>query len=165
MTASNEKVKKIGWREWLAMPGIGIPAIKAKIDTGAKTSALHAFKLEPFTHDGKEHIRFWIHPLQRNTDLGIICEAPVYDRRTIRDSGGHEEERFVIKTRVVLCEDEWPIEISLTSRENMSFRMLLGRSAIKRKNFLIDPEISYSCGRKLWRVYGRKKNKSKGGKK
>ena len=84
----------IGWREWLALPALGIPAIKAKIDTGAKTSALHAFKLEPFSKNGKDYVRFWIHPLRKRRDVEISCELPVKDQRIVRDSGGHSEKRY-----------------------------------------------------------------------
>jgi len=152
---STETKKTIGWREWLTLPELGIPAIKAKIDTGAKTSALHAFKLETFTSNGQEYVRFWMHPLQRKTDIEFVCVAPVADQRLIRDSGGHQEQRYIIKTPILLNEDLWPVEISLTSRENMSFRMLLGRSALKHGAFLVDPGRSYITGRKLRKVYGK----------
>ena len=150
-----DTTKTIGWREWLALPELGIPAIKAKIDTGARTSALHAFKLETFTSNGREYVRFWLHPLQRKTDVELACVAPVIDRRLIRDSGGHQEQRYIINTSVLLDGDQWPIEISLTSRENMSFRMLLGRSALKHGTLLVDPNRSYLTGRKIRKVYGK----------
>ena len=152
---SSDTAKTIGWREWLALPELGIPAIKAKVDTGARTSALHAFKLETFTSNGCEYVRFWLHPLQRKTDIELVCVAPISDQRLIRDSGGHQEQRYIINTPVLLNGDQWPVEVSLTSRENMSFRMLLGRSALKHGTLLVDPGRSYLTGKKIRKVYGK----------
>ena len=132
----------LGWREWLALPEFGIDYIKAKIDTGARTSALHAFYLEPFTRDDKPWIRFGIHPRQRSTDEVVHCEAPVLDQRNVTDSGGHKEQRYVIKTPVRLGERLVDIEMTLTDRENMRFRMLLGRTAM-RGHCVVDPQRSY----------------------
>ena len=143
----------IGWREWASLPELGIPAIKVKVDTGARTSALHAFKLETFTRGGREYVRFWIHPMQRKTEIEITCEAPVLDKRTVRDSGGHAEERYVIKTPVRIGERQWEIELTLTSREDMLFRMLLGRSAIVDGGLTVDPDKSFLCGRKSRKIY------------
>jgi hypothetical protein len=143
----------VGWKEWVALPELGIPAIKAKIDTGAKTSALHAFKLESYFDAGAECVRFWLHPLQKNKGIEVICEAAVADRRVIRDSGGHEEERAIIATPVWLNGRQWEIEVSLTSRENMSFRMLLGRSAMRRGGLQVDPERAYATGKALYRSF------------
>ena len=151
--------KMIGWREWLSLPDLGVPAIKAKVDTGAKTSALHAFRLRTFTRKGRKYVRFWLHPMQRKKDIEIVCESPVHDRRVVKDSGGHEEERYVIKTPVCLDGSNWLVEITLTSRENMAFRMLLGRSAISKTDYLIDPAQSYVTGTHLSRAYKRKKSK------
>jgi len=142
----------LGWREWLALPELGIPAIKAKIDTGAKTSALHAYFVEPFSKQGREYVRFGIHPLQRRGEPALICEAPLKEKRIVSDSGGHREERYVIETIVSLAEQQWPIEITLTDRESMRFRMLLGRSAVSG-NFLIDPQASFLAGRQLRTTY------------
>jgi hypothetical protein len=132
----------IGWREWVALPGLEIAQIKAKVDTGARTSALHAFCLNPFQSNGKDKISFDIHPFQHNTDAVITCVADVVDKRSVTDSGGHEEERFVIETPITIAGQTWSIEITLTERENMLFRMLLGRSAL-RKRFIVNPARSF----------------------
>lgn len=132
----------IGWREWVALPELGITTIKAKVDTGARTSALHAFSLHPFTEAGKDKIRFEMHPLQHNTDHIVTCVADVVDKRPVTDSGGHTEERYVIMTPITIAGQTWPIEITLTERENMLFRMLLGRSAL-RKRFIVNPARSF----------------------
>lgn len=132
----------IGWREWVSFPDLGIDKIKAKIDTGARTSALHAFALKRISVNGKSRIQFDIHPIQHNTDSIITCIADVVDKRFVTDSGGHAEERYVIETLISLAGISWPIEVTLTERENMLFRMLLGRSAIK-KRFIINPARSF----------------------
>jgi hypothetical protein len=132
----------IGWREWVGLPELGITKIKAKVDTGARTSALHAFALHPFEEDGKQKIRFEMHPYQHNTDYIVTCVADIVDRRFVTDSGGHSEERFVIMTPITIAGQTWPIEITLTERETMLFRMLLGRSAL-RKRFIVNPARSF----------------------
>lgn len=136
------KLPIIGWREWVELPELGIAQIKAKVDTGARTSALHAFALRPFKEGDKEKICFDIHPLQGNTQTVITCTADIIDRRSVSDSGGHREERFVIRTPIVIGDRSWPIEITLTERDTMLFRMLLGRSAIRRR-FIINPARSF----------------------
>ena len=149
----------IGWREWLALPQLGIPAIKAKIDTGARTSALHTFSLEEFTSDGgRRMVRFGIHPLQKRRDFELFCEAPVLERRRVKDSGGHIEKRYVIQTDVVLKNEIWRINVTLTNRDAMLFRMLLGRTAIA-KRFIVDPGRSYLGGRTLAKAYPVSKTK------
>lgn len=135
----------IGWREWLALPDLQIPAIKAKIDTGARTSALHAFFVDPFERDGVQMVRFGVHPLQRRLDLEIICEAAVKDYRSVSDSGGHREMRYVIETKVDLGTLARTIEMTLTNRDNMKFRMLLGRTAMS--DIAVFPDRSYLTGR------------------
>ncbi|WP_428774607.1 ATP-dependent zinc protease family protein [Vibrio sp.] len=132
----------VGWRETLSLPALGIDKIKAKIDTGARTSCLHAFKVESFTKQDEQWVRFWIHPEQNNSDFEVVCEAPVLDERTVRDSGGHEEKRFVIQSDLNIGGETWPIEITLTNRENMAFRMLLGRTAMHDR-IIVDPVMSY----------------------
>jgi hypothetical protein len=132
----------IGWREWVSLPQLGIDKIKVKIDTGARTSALHACSIKPFWENGVEKISFDIHPFQHTTTYVVTCVAEVIDKRWVTDSGGHEEERYVICTPICIAGTLWPIEITLTERENMLFRMLLGRSAL-RKRFIVNPAKSF----------------------
>lgn len=142
----------IGWREWLILPDLEIPAIKAKIDTGARTSSLHTFNQETFVVAGQMKIRFGIHPLQKRKIPEIYCTADVVDQRRVSDSGGHSELRYFIRTTARLGSIDWPIEMSLTNRDTMRFRMLLGRNALQGL-FLIDPIKSYVNGRKLSKTY------------
>jgi hypothetical protein len=144
--SSGSEHTAIGWREWVALPDLGLPALKAKIDTGARTSALHAFLIEPYQQDGVDMLRFLIHPLQRNQDFEIECHTPVYDFREVTDSGGHREMRYVIQTDIVVGERRWPIEMTLTNRDTMRFRMLLGRRAMENR-FQVDPGASYLGGK------------------
>ena len=136
----------LGWREWIALPDLGLHAIKAKVDTGARTSALHAFNIQLYKENGIEMIRFFVHPIQKNQDFYIECKAPVKDRRQVTDSGGHKELRYVIETNVVIANLRYLIEITLTDRDTMSFRMLLGRSAMKNI-IIVDPGTSFICGK------------------
>jgi len=138
----------IGWREWCSFPELGIDNIKAKIDTGARTSALHAFNIEEFNIDGQKMVRFKIHPLQKDNDFIVICEAAVIDTREVTDSGGHCEKRFVIETPITIGNQTFSIEATLTDRDTMKFRMLLGRTALE-SNFVVDSSKSYVLSKKL----------------
>lgn len=136
----------LGWREWCALPKLHIPAIKAKIDTGAKTSALHAWELESFHRHGERHVRFIVHPVQRNLALTIRSSAKVIDQRMVMSSDGHKQFRYVILTPIILGTDMWDIEVTLTNRDAMTFRMLLGRDALKGHT-LIDPQKTFCQGK------------------
>ncbi len=143
-----KKRKSIGWREWVTMPELGLHRVKAKVDTGARTSALHAFALRPFKEGNIDKISFDIHPIQFDSTTVVTCTANIIDKRWVTDSGGHREERYVIFTPLALGEEVWPVEITLTERDTMLFRMLLGRSAI-RKRYTVDPARSFTKKNKV----------------
>jgi len=136
---------RVGWREWVRLTDLGVAAIKAKIDTGARTSALHAFAIEPFRKAGTLWVRFEVHPMQRSSAVRIKCEARAVDERAVRNSGGQVERRYIIETRMKLGDRFWPIELALTNRDQMGFRMLLGRTALEGRA-LIEPGRSYLAG-------------------
>jgi hypothetical protein len=144
---------RIGWREWLVLPELKIPGIKATIDTGARTSSLHAFFVETTSHQGLEMVRFGVHPLQFREDVQCICWAPLKERRLVTDSGGHSEERLVIESPIRLGGLEHRIELTLTNRDSMKFRMLLGRSALQALGAVVDPCHSYLLGKSLKKAY------------
>ena len=149
----------LGWEEWLALPDLGLPAIKAKVDTGARTSALHATALEPFGPAENPQIRFTIVPNPNDPDLEVVCAAPIVDRREVTSSNGETELRYVISTKVSFADRSWPIEMTLTNRETMSYRMLFGRTAIRDDMSVIpaisciQPELSYD----LYKGFPRRK--------
>ncbi|MCP2671577.1 30S ribosomal protein S6--L-glutamate ligase [Maricaulaceae bacterium EIL42A08] len=131
----------LGWEEWAAFPDLGLPAIKAKVDTGARTSALHAMAIEPFGSDAKPQVRFVMHPIPHQPEVEVVCAAPAVDRREVTSSNGETELRWVIRTPVQIGDRSWPIEVSLTNRENMQYRMLLGRTAIS-DDMVVNPTQS-----------------------
>ncbi len=146
----------VGWREWCTLPELGIPAIKIKIDTGARTSALHAFNINSFYRRGKKFVSFSVHPLQANNQILIKCESLVIEERSIMSSNGHREHRYVILTPISLGDQMWNIELSLSNRDPLKFRMLLGREAMKSCT-TIDPNRSFFLGkikkRQLEKIY------------
>jgi hypothetical protein len=142
LSGGSKEEQTLGWREWLSLPEFDIPNIKAKIDTGARTSALHAFHVEAFEREGAQWVRFKMHPLQYDQGYVVECEAPVVDRRKVRDSGGHQELRYVIETTILIGDEPVRAELTLTDRETMRFRMLLGRTALKSR-YLVDSGCSY----------------------
>ena len=137
----------VGWREWVALPGLGIARVKAKMDTGARSSALHANSIEPFEHDGAPRVRFDLMGEAENTPWH---DAPVADRRLVRSSNGETELRYVIRTALAVAGQTWTVDITLTNRERMDLPMLIGREALAGRA-LVDPERSWLCGRPMWR--------------
>jgi len=137
-------LKTVGWREWLGLPDLGIPRIKAKIDTGAQTSSLHAVDVETFNREGCAFVRFTTMPLQKRADP-IQCEAPVLELRHVRTSDGQSGKRPVITTTVRLFGESWPVEVTLADRTRMGFRMLLGRRAFQNR-FLVHAGQSFLSG-------------------
>jgi ribosomal protein S6--L-glutamate ligase len=138
----------LGWKEWFNLDCLGLPAIKGKIDTGAKTSCLHAFNIESFFLEDVEYVRFDIHPLQKNKRLVRCCVARVIDRRMVSDSSGKKEKRFVIKSDLRIGERKVRIDLTLANRDSMTFRMLLGRDAVKQLKMIVDVSKSFVFGKK-----------------
>lgn len=136
----------VGWREWVRLDSVGVPWIKAKVDTGARTSSLHAFDLRRLEVDGRPWVRFDVHPWQATAEDPVTVELPVHDVRTVRSSSGHEETRYVVLVQLVLGHRSVDAEVTLTDRDEMGFRMLVGREALVQ-GFLVDPAASYTGGR------------------
>lgn len=136
----------VGWREWVGLPGVGVEWMKAKVDTGARTSSLHAFALEEFERDGEDWVRFEVHPWQRSADDAVVVEVPVHDRRTVRSSSGHSQDRVVVRLDLRLLDRVVPAEVTLTRRDEMGFRMLVGREVLQQ-GYVVDVSTSYRGGR------------------
>ncbi|SLN61507.1 Ribosomal protein S6 modification protein [Roseovarius litorisediminis] len=140
---------QFGWEEWIALPDLGVPALRAKVDTGARTSALHAFDIETFGPAAKPKVRFTVHPIPGRDDLVIPCSAPIIDRREVTSSNGDKELRYVISSTLDVNGQSWPIDITLTNRHGMASRMLLGRTALKdhisivATDRFLQPELNY----------------------
>ena len=154
---SYQSMPVIGWREWVSLPGLGVESIKAKVDTGARTSSLHAFDMREIVRDGVTYVEFVIHPEQRVASPAITAELPLVARRRVRDSGGKVEFRPVVETGIKLLGQTWLIELTLTRPDAMGFRMLLGRQAI-RGRFVVNPGGSFHAGKRT-----RKKRSSQRG--
>ena len=146
MKGSISVLPVMGWREWIALPELGLPHLKAKIDTGARSSCLHAVDMETFDQDNQIFVRFSVHPIQRSEKRSITCTAKVHDVRKVRSSTGEATNRFVILTPVRWKNQVWPVELTLADRSLMGFRMLIGREAI-RGRVLVNPGQSYFGGR------------------
>lgn len=135
----------VGSEEWFSLPDLNIPAIKVRVDSGAKTSALHAEQITPFEKNGENWVRFTVNPIQNNQKSVIKCEAKIVDKRIVKSSSGYRESRYVVKTTLCVADEQWAIEITLTNRDSMGFRMLLGREAMSGK-IIVDPEVTYKFG-------------------
>lgn len=152
--SASHNARVIGWREWVGLPDLGIRRVKAKIDTGARSSSLHAFDMRTFVRSGRTFIRFRVHPIQRNARKRADCVAELLEFRLIRSSTGHAQTRAVIVTTIEVVGQRWPIELTLANRDEMGFRMLLGREGI-RGRFLVD------TGRSFYGGQPKKKKRSK----
>ncbi|MPT14004.1 MULTISPECIES: ATP-dependent zinc protease [Microbacterium] len=135
-----------GWREWVSLPDLGVDWIKAKIDTGARTSSLHAFDIQEFERDGEAWVRFRVKPWQDSQEDAVIVESPIHDRRAVRSSSGHAQERLVVQLMIRLVDREVMAEVTLSNRDEMGFRMLIGREALRR-GYVVDPARSFLGGR------------------
>lgn len=161
MDAIPEQRPVVGWREWITLPALGSARIKAKVDTGARSSALHAFDVEEFEHNGVTWVRFKVHPDQRDVTRTVEGQGRLLDHRTVRCSGGVETRRPVVLTIIELLGQSWEIELTLIRRDEMGFRMLLGRQAVRRR-FVVDAARSFVGGkqRKKRRIKKPKRNSS-----
>lgn len=142
----------LGRKEWVALPELGLFAIKAKVDTGAKTSALHAHAIEPCGPAAAPSVRFIVHPAPERPGIEILCQAPIIGRRDVTSSIGETESRFIIETLIRIDGRDWRIELGLTNRESLAHRMLLGRQAIQ-PGMLVDPASSYRQPKLSLRAY------------
>lgn len=149
VTVDKSKLLILGWQEWVTLPALGLPAIKAKIDTGARTSALHAFDIEPA---GSGRLAFKVHPIPRRADIVVQCSARLVDSRDVTSSNGERERRVVVETEIEIAGRRWPIEVTLTNRALMRTRMLLGRQALQG-HVLIDPAAALLQPRLSYKVY------------
>lgn len=163
-STSNGKLV-VASEEWCAFHSLGIPAIKARVDSGAKTSAIHAFNIQPFRRDAVSWVSFEVHPIQNNRRVVVRCESPVHDRRSVRSSSGDIEKRYVIRAPIRMGKDIWDVDLTLTNRDSMGFRMLLGREAMGER-MLVDPAASFNLGsiseNELERFYGREQKSRDG---
>ena len=148
MSSGVTQIQVLGWREWVSLPGLGIAAIKAKLDTGAKTSALHAWDLRIHVVDGRQWVRFRVHQVQGGEVASVVCEAPLSDQRWVTNSSGARERRCIISADLRIGPSSWPIELSLTNRDAMEFPMIIGREAM-RNRVIVDPRASFRAGRNL----------------
>ncbi len=139
---------RVGWREWVGLPDLGINRIKAKIDTGARSSTLHALDVEPFDRDGAAWVRFKVHPRQKDDEFEVVCEAPLIDEREVKSSTGRVTRRPVVATDLEWMGECWEIELTLVRRDSMGFRCLVGRQAM-RKRWIVDPAKSYVGGTRV----------------
>ncbi|MDO5629394.1 MAG: RimK/LysX family protein [Mobilicoccus sp.] len=146
MSTGSHSSTVVGWREWVALPGLGVEWTKAKIDTGARTSAVHAFDVEQYTDGGIERVAFSVHPWQNSDADSVRTDTVVLDRREVRSSSGHADERLFVSLDISLAGRVVTAEVSLSNRDEMGFRMLIGREALAR-GFLVDPAESYLGGR------------------
>ena len=164
MTDDKSKII-IGSEEWCSFPSLGIPAIKARVDSGAKTSSMHAFNIQKFRREGESWVSFEVHPLQNNRRVVIRCERPVIDKRVVKSSSGVSETRYVIAATIKAGTDNWDIELTLANRDSMGYRMLLGREAMSGR-MLVDPSLSFCLGEvsddSIDELYGKKKHKKSG---
>lgn len=144
--ASPHSSTVVGWREWVHLPGVGVPWIKAKLDTGARSSAIHAHDLHELERDGETWVRFSVHPWQRTSEDAVVAELRVHDQRRVRSSSGHLEKRFVVLMDVEIAGSTITAEVTLSRRDEMGFRMLIGREALRR-GLVVDPGRSYLGGR------------------
>lgn len=158
MSGKSHQTIRVGWREWARMPSANLPWIKAKIDTGARSSAVHAFDVERFDRNGEPWVRFSIHPWQATHEDAVVLERPVVDQRVVRSSSGHAEDRLVVELEIVLARRRHTTEVTLSNRDEMGFRMLIGRESL-RHCYVVDPAESYLGPRP--KVHFRRRNRGR----